>query len=341
MVKIKTDSKVYVLCPANVITGGVELMHQLVDFLNNHQRLAYVVYFGESNLNVIPDAYKKYNIQVSDKAPDEESSCIVFPEGFLYMSQPYKKAQKIFWWMSVDNFYKLSGYNISLKDIFEWDKRRFFIESARRVLKRKEYIGIEKISIADLINVNAINAYQSEYARLFLSNHRFTNLVPLSDYINQEYLTVPTDNKKEKVVLYNPKKGFAFTKRIMDSAPEIKWTPLVNLTREQMREKLTHSMVYVDFGNHPGKDRIPREAAMSGCCIITGKRGAAGNPVDVMIPSHYKYDDNQANISAIVKCIRDIFGDYGKCFEQQKEYREKIKNEKSVFESEIASLFGL
>ena len=29
-------------------------MHQLVDFLNNHQRQAYVVYFGEGNLTVVP-----------------------------------------------------------------------------------------------------------------------------------------------------------------------------------------------------------------------------------------------------------------------------------------------
>lgn len=335
------NKKVYVLCPSNVITGGVELMHQLVDFLNNHQRLAYVVYFGEGNLNIVPDAYKKYNIMVADFAPDEESSFIVFPEGFLYMSLPYKKAQKMFWWMSVDNFYKLSGYNISLKDIFEWDKKRFFIEASRRVLKRKEYSGKEKISIAGLVNANAINAYQSEYARLFLSSHHFTNMVPLSDYINQEYLTVPTDNIREKVVLYNPKKGYSFTKKIMEFAPDIQWVPLINLSREQMRDKLTHSMVYVDFGNHPGKDRIPREAAMSGCCIITGKRGAAGNPVDVMIPSHYKYEDKHTTIPSVVSCIRDIFTDYQGHYQEQKAYRERIRHEKTVFESEIKQLFDL
>ena len=333
--------RVYVLCPANVITGGVELMHQLVDFLNNHKRPAYVVYFGEGNLNAIPDAYKKYNIKVAEKAPDEETAFIVFPEGFLYLSQSYKKAQKMFWWMSVDNFYKLSGYNISLKDLFEWDKKRFFIEAARRIIKHKEYVGTEKISIAELVNANAINAYQSEYARFFLSNHHFTNMVPLSDYINQEYLTTQTDTTKEKVVLYNPKKGYAFTKKIMKLAPDIQWVPLINLTREQMRDKLTHSMVYVDFGNHPGKDRIPREAAISGCCIITGRRGAAGNPVDVMIPSYYKYDDKQSSISGIVSCIRDIFTDYEKHYREQEEYREKIRHEKEVFESEIKQMFDL
>ena len=341
MIKINKDSKIYAMCPSNVVTGGAELVYQLVDYLNNHQRPAYIVYFGEDNLNVVPDAYKKYNIMLADNIPDEKSSFIIFPEGFLYLSQPYTKAQKIFWWMSVDNFYILSGYNISLKDIFEWDKKRFFIEAARRVIKRKEYLEKEKISIEGLVNANAINAYQSEYARLFLTNHHFTNVVPLSDYINQEYLTVSSDNIKEKVVLYNPKKGYSFTKKIMESAPDIQWVPLINLTREQMREKLTHSMVYVDFGNHPGKDRIPREAAISGCCIITGKRGSAGNPVDVLIPSHYKYEDKNSNIPGVVSCIRDIFNDYHKHYREQEAYRERIRHEKAVFESEIKQLFDL
>jgi len=43
--------------------------------------------------------------------------------------------------------------------------------------------------------------------------------------------------------------------------------------------------LYVDFGKHPGKDRMPREAAVHGCCIITGRRGAAGNPFDIPIPN--------------------------------------------------------
>lgn len=332
---------VYVLCPANVVTGGVELMHQMVDFLNNNNRNAYVVYFGETNNNSVPDAYKKYNIKLADGAPDDENTCIVFPEGFLYYSCPYKRAKKLFWWMSVDNFFKLSMYHISLRDIFEWNKKRFFIEAARRVVKRNEYRNIEKISLSELVKANAINAYQSEYARLFLSNHHFTNMVPLSDYINQEYLTVPTDNKKEKVVLYNPKKGYAFTKKIMKSAPDIQWMPLINLTREQMREKLTHSMVYVDFGNHPGKDRIPREAAMSGCCIITGTRGAAGNTVDVMIPSRYKFEDSKKNVSNIVQCIRDIFTDYERHYIEQQKYRDRIRTEKATFEEEMKQLFDI
>lgn len=58
-------------------------------------------------------------------------------------------------------------------------------------------------------------------------------------------------------------------------AQDLRWVPLIGMTTEEMRSCMSKSKVYIDFGNHPGKDRIPREAAISGCIVITGKRGAA------------------------------------------------------------------
>ena len=47
------------------------------------------------------------------------------------------------------------------------------------------------------------------------------------------------------------------------------------MTPEQVVDLMSESKVYIDFGNHPGKDRIPREAVINGCCVITGVRGSA------------------------------------------------------------------
>lgn len=336
-----TDKNVYVLCPANVTTGGVELMHQLVDYLRRNGRNAYVVYFGDNNSNTVPSAYQMYNISVSEMIPDDNSSCVVFPEGYLYLSYNYKKVIKIFWWMSVDNFYNLSRRHIVLRDWFKWNKRISVVEFIRRIIKKSEYKGIIPISLSQLAKSSSINAYQSEYARLFLLKNRFKKLVPLSDYINQDYLTSNIEKNKERVVLYNPKKGYSFTKRLIDSCPDIEWSPLINMTRSQMRERLSSSMVYIDFGNHPGKDRIPREAAMSGCCIITGKRGAANNAVDIDIPTYYKFEDSNSSIPKIKKLIFDIFNDYTSHFAAQASYRRKIESEKQTFENEIDSLFNI
>ena len=53
---------------------------------------------------------------------------------------------------------------------------------------------------------------------------------------------------------------------------------------------MMESKVYIDFGNHLGKDRIPREVA-SGCCIITGKTGADKYKEDVYIGEKFKFDE--------------------------------------------------
>ena len=38
--------KVYVLCPSDTVTGGIELLHQLVDVLRNQNIEAFIKYIG-------------------------------------------------------------------------------------------------------------------------------------------------------------------------------------------------------------------------------------------------------------------------------------------------------
>ncbi|MCX7738527.1 MAG: hypothetical protein N2Z80_03840 [Hydrogenothermaceae bacterium] len=67
-----------------------------------------------------------------------------------------------------------------------------------------------------------------------------------------------------------------------------------------MIDILKKAKVYIDFGNHTGKDRIPREAAMLECCVITGRRGIAKYREDVPIPENYKIEDKVENIPLIL-----------------------------------------
>ena len=104
------------------------------------------------------------------------------------------------------------------------------------------------------------------------------------------------------------------------------------------------SKVYIDFGNHPGKDRIPREAATCGCLIVTGTKGAAANDYDVCIPRKYKFDDKDENISKIVAQIQDLLENYSNYRKDYDLYRKSILSEEDTFEKEIDSMcerFGL
>ena len=81
----------------------------------------------------------------------------------------------------------------------------------------------------------------------------------------------------------------------MALANDINWVPLQNMTRSELVNVMRVAKVFVDFGYHPGKDRLPRECAANGCCVITGMRGSANYFEDVPIPSKYKFDEKHAN----------------------------------------------
>jgi hypothetical protein len=171
----------------------------------------------------------------------------------------------------------------------------------------------------------------------------FDSLQPLyylSGYLNEDFLKTQTDlSKKENIVAYNPKKGFSFTQKIISSAKDIKFVPLINMSREEVIKTLQRAKVYIDFGNHPGKDRLPREAAILGCCVITGKRGSAAFFEDVPIPDEYKFEDKEENIPKIIKKIKDCFENFEKRYKDFEYYRQVIKNEPQKFIEDLKKIF--
>ena len=61
--------KIYVLAPFGYATGGIELAHQLVDYLRNKGEEAYIVYAkGDNSISedqTITSSYSKYNIKTT------------------------------------------------------------------------------------------------------------------------------------------------------------------------------------------------------------------------------------------------------------------------------------
>lgn len=341
MIQEVNKKNIYAYCLASIVTGGCELIHQLIDFLNNHGCNAYVVYVGDGP-HEVPNAYSKYNIKVSETIDDCEDSIVVCGEGFLYLASQFKKSQIILWWLSVDNAYNdgVQLPHMSLNDVFKWNIRTG-LRCIKLRLKNKVFSNI--FSLKQMKELNVINGYQSEYAKLYLESLGFDKLVPLKDYINTTYYKVDAVDcsKRMPKVLYNPRKGIDYTKKIMDMAPEIAWVPLQGMNREQLLNTFQTSMLYIDFGNHPGKDRLPREAALNGCCVITGRRGAAKNDVDINIPSVYKFDEKISSKIEIINKIRFVLDNYDLCKKDFYHYKELILSEKEEFENQIIALFNL
>jgi len=135
------------------------------------------------------------------------------------------------------------------------------------------------------------------------------------------------------------KKSFSFTRKIIKHASEIKFVPITNMTRQEVIETLQKTKVYIDFGNYPGKDRLPREAAILGCCVITGKREAAKYFRDVSIPEEYKFEDKEENIPLIVEKIKNCFENYERHYKNFENYRNIIKGEPEKFIKDLKNIF--
>lgn len=112
------------------------------------------------------------------------------------------------------------------------------------------------------------------------------------------------------------------------------------MTESEVAKLLGTAKIYIDFGHHPGKDRLPREAAMAGCCVITCKRGAAHYFEDIPIGDNYKLNDQSDDyIAEFGELATGIFNDYENHTLDFSEYRNIIRNEKSVFKKNVQEIF--
>lgn len=346
MLNLVKTSKIFVMCPGNVTTGGAELLHQLVDLLNRNDKLSYIVYYGDNNLPYsIPNEYQNYLIHVASEIEDEEQNIVVFYEALFNKIFDFHLIQKVLWWLSVDNFFTCSWRFLSPSDLFKFNKlygTKLFFYRILLILVGKNTFK-SNIKLSALSQLDVINAYQSEYAKDFLEKNGFNNLNSLSDYINTEFAEDPHTGERRNVILYNPKKGLEFTKHLirLDTKFKYTWIPIQNLNRIQIKELFSTSKLYIDFGFHPGKDRLPREAVLNGCCVITSLDGSARFHKDVPIKKEYKFEKSLNNLMLINKKIDYIMENYNSCYLDFEDYRTQVLNEKSIFEEQVKVIFKI
>jgi hypothetical protein len=313
---------IYILCPANYATGGTELLHQLYFQLSKFTINVKIVYINH-NLNSDPvnERFKKYNVRFTFVVEDLPQNILILPEIYTSHLKNYKFIKKSIWWLSVDNYF-LKSNTSNLFKVF-----------------RNRIINLIKNNSSIFKNKETIHFYQSEYAHNFLRKKNIKNLYSLSDYLGSNFLSYTEDfiskQNREDIVLYNPAKGFLYTKKILKFASSFKFIELKNLSQQEIISLCLKAKVYIDFGNHPGKDRFPRETAILGSIVLTNKKGSANFIEDVSIPEHLKFNDNDANLPFITNKINDIFLNYSQYFSMLFEYREKIRAEEKIFINSI------
>lgn len=315
--------KIFVCCPGDIVTGGPELLHQLVDLLREIGKEAFISYYPFDKSFDTPTPYKHYQTPQKE-INDTNDSLVIIPETATSIAKKITRAEIGIWWLSVDNYFQKDGENY-LKDI---------IRHYRGVLHGKLLVR----------NMKTFHHFtQSEYAKIFLEQHSIKSEM-LTDYLGRDHFIAtptPCQEQRDNLIIYNPKKGKKFTQKIIKNNPDFNFIPIQNMTASQVKGLLKRAKIYIDFGNHPGKDRLPREAAIAGCCIITGRRGAAKNKRDIPIDERFKLDEKSTSFNSdLRKLVESVFISFEIETVKFDDYRSQIQQEAADFKKQAILLFS-
>lgn len=319
---------IYIASPTSTATGGTELLQQLCEELRVSGACVKMLYTERYEGSPVEKKFSFYGNPYEYSAADEETNCVIVSEVDIDYLKRFRNIQKVIWWLSVDNYRGASSGAVLLNR-----------ETVLDCLRRLKYLPKHFSNTHSIIS-KSFHLYQSEYAHNYITEKlrvSADSMQPLSDYIDPRYLIADFDGCRDDVVLYNPKKGAEITRKLVAADDSLSWVPLSGYDLEGMLKRFRTAKVYVDFGNHPGKDRMPREAAACGCCIVVGKRGSACNDIDIPIPDNYKFGIH--DLKSALKTIHSCIDEYEVRKRDFLEYRKKIRAERAQFNREVSAFF--
>lgn len=318
----KEKINVYLRSPVGFVTGGIEFLHQVCHELNIYPEINARMFYETIETEPQAEIYtKRYGNEYVVNYIPKPGEVMIFPEVSAYnqyIRRPeFKPCLKIILWESV-NFYLQTVNNFNLLNTWPPDCWHFT---------------------------------QSQYARDYLTFAKVQEerVFPLTDYISDEFFSSNflANNRKQRgpLILFNPKKGFNFTHEVakyeFEHGDFFKFAPLEGYSTEQLIEIMSVAAAYIDFGFHPGKDRLPREAILCGCPVITSLSGSARNNVDVPILEKYKMEAEIENIPKILDVIKDVYYNYDERIKDFEVYIEKVKKERDDFKRDVKKLAEL
>lgn len=313
---------VVLICP-EVITGGPEAMHQLGYEINRgggHAVMAYQLGCNEIRLtpravhihnNPTPkfrEHFARYNPRTQIDVPLTDKTLFVFPEIFAAQAYNHRSTPRAIWWLSVDNATTNSS--------------ALTYESTRRAIFSDHTL---------------VHFYQSAYAREYLIRNGARQIQALFDYVDRE--CVDDGQPRNRTVAMFPRKGGERAKAFAKTAPDLPLVLIENMTREQVAHALKRTTVYIDFGHQPGKDRVPREAALAGNVVFLHERGAAQHYEDFPVDAGYLFTEQDIHNGELAKRIRETLADPRQHLANQAALRQRVTLEPQEFRTQVQQGF--
>jgi len=323
------NCKIYVFCPGGYATGGPEALHQLAHHLNKLGFDACMYYYstpkGEEPLH---KNYLKYHVPVSARPENSRKHLMIVPESFLYpiFNKKFSRIKKVIWWLSVDYYFiELNKHLERLK------KKKFYrIRNAFGLFRTATF---ERLKEMEIVHIG-----HSYYSVVQLRENGIEPIGQIADYMNDVFLD-KYSAAKENIIIYNPAKNDEFLTGIISETNNLQWKPIADMSPAEVAGWMSRAKLYIDFGYHPGKERMPREACMMSCCMIIGKSGSAAYVEDMPIDEKYRFEKDNTHTPAIIACINDCLSNYDERINDFKPYRDVVYREKEKFVEDIKKIF--
>jgi len=289
-------------CPANAATGGPEAIHQFISELNKQPGIHARVWYWDAYGDPCPDEYKKYGCEYVTRLPDDYD-VLIFPEIWAACVGDYPRGIKCIHWLGID---------------------------AYPIRTPREKLG------SFLGDVNIVHIAQSEYAKDFLKKLGVKYLFKCTDTLNDDFYEEYEEEERSDTILYNPAKATDFQRRLMAECSDMTFKPIKGMTRAEVINAMRHAKLYLDFGEFPGRERIPREAGLCGCCLITSKIGSAAYDGD--FAHDYKFESKDGHIWAIKHKIQYVLEHYEECSKDFGRFREQLKNDRENVPEQVKGI---
>jgi hypothetical protein len=324
-------TRIVILVPQGLRTGGPEACFQLSDMLFRHgwrpemwlitsveQRLFAEALQGRRDITeqsiAVPlrdhgiDEYRRYQWKPFTGTTVGQSNLFVIPEIYLSWLPALGNSRTLVWWLSVDYAFR------SLSEV------------------NSNYLRMATVR----------HAAQSAYAKAFLAALGLTDVAMLSDY------TVIHALEKGRLLSSRPLRAVynAGSKVIGDisrfaaqlaAATGAEVSPIRGLQRCQVYDAFATSRLFVDLGNFPGKDRMAREALLLGANVLIAASGSGAYEEDFPIPEQCRVSVH--NISEILGLAAQMLFEPAAFQDAFEPARQQIRAEESVFAAETVSVF--
>ena len=356
MRKIKINKKtiIYILAPSKQATGGPEYLHQVGYNLKKMFQLKNInmVYLPLSDTEPVHKDYKHYKLKFSNQIVDNENNILIIPEKYemLKFSLSFKRVTKIICWLSLDNYFAFkfnAEHSKTLRSLIKIPLK--FISTFNRITNYKfgffsyhdylkAFYKIFDIEKQKEISQASFHLAQSFYAYNFLKK-KFKNVSLLYDYQSPQKLKNIKYKiaEKKNLICYSHKSNSFIN--LVKSECDAKFIELKNFSSKDIVKIFRKTKIYIDFGYHPGKDRMPREAILFDNCIISNLRGSAKNNNDIPISREFKFNEKYGNIKKIIKKIDQIFSNHAKELKKFKKYKRIVLSEEKRFKNQLLKIF--